>query len=149
MKAKKINIWQTKFILPAIKDAVRKLNPGRMIGNPVMFVVEIVTIITTLIVLGDIIAGKKILFDLQISLWLWFTIIFANFAEALAEGQGRAQAESLKKNRGEAVAKRLLSDGGIEKIPAIKLKKEDIIFVEDGDTIPGDGEVISGTALID
>lgn len=149
MKAKKINIWQTKFILPAIKDAVRKLNPGRMIGNPVMFVVEIVTIITTLIVLGDIIAGKKILFDLQISLWLWFTIIFANFAEALAEGQGRAQAESLKKNRGEAIAKRLLGDDGIEKIPAIKLKKEDIIFAEDGDTIPGDGEVISGTALID
>lgn len=149
MKAKKINIWQAKFILPAIKDAVRKLNPRRMIGNPVMFVVEIVTIVTTLIVLGDIIAGKKILFDLQISLWLWFTIIFANFAEALAEGQGRAQAESLKKNRGEAVAKRLLSDGGIEKIPAVKLKKEDIIFVEDGDTIPGDGEVISGTALID
>lgn len=149
MKAKKINIWQAKFILPAIKDAVRKLNPRRMIGNPVMFVVEIVTIITTLIVLGDIIAGKKILFDLQISLWLWFTIIFANFAEALAEGQGRAQAESLKKNRGEAVAQRLLGDGGIEKIPAIKLKKEDIIFVEDGDTIPGDGEVISGTALID
>jgi len=149
MKAKKFNIWQAKFILPAIKDAVRKLNPRRMIGNPVMFVVEIVTIITTLIVLGDIIAGKKILFDLQISLWLWFTIIFANFAEALAEGQGRAQAESLKKNRGEAVAKRLLGDGGIEKIPAVKLKKEDIIFVEDGDTIPGDGEVISGTALID
>ena len=149
MKAKKINIWQAKFILPAIKDAVRKLNPRRMIGNPVMFVVEIVTIVTTLIVLGDIIAGKKILFDLQISLWLWFTIVFANFAEALAEGQGRAQAESLKKNRGEAVAKHLLGDGGIEKIPAIKLKKEDIIFVEDGDTIPGDGEVISGTALID
>ncbi len=149
MKAKKNNIWQAKFILPAIKDAVRKLNPRRMIGNPVMFVVEIVTIVTTLIVLGDIIAGKKILFDLQISLWLWFTIVFANFAEALAEGQGRAQAESLKKNRGEAVAKHLLGDGGIEKIPAIKLKKEDIIFVEDGDTIPGDGEVISGTALID
>jgi K+-transporting ATPase ATPase B chain len=149
VKAKKINIWQAKFILPAIKDAVRKLNPRRMIGNPVMFVVEIVTIVTTLIVLGDIIAGKKILFDLQISLWLWFTIVFANFAEALAEGQGRAQAESLKKNRGEAVAKHLLGDGGIEKIPAIKLKKEDIIFVEDGDTIPGDGEVISGTALID
>ena len=149
MKAKKINIWQAKFVLPAIKDAVRKLNPRRMIGNPVMFVVEIVTIATTLIVLGDIIAGKKFLFDLQISLWLWFTIIFANFAEALAEGQGRAQAESLKKNRGEAVAKRLLGDGGIEKIPAVKLKKEDIIFVEDGDTIPGDGEVISGTALID
>ena len=149
MKAKKINIWQAKFILPAIKDAVRKLNPAIMIGNPVMFVVEIVTFATTLIVMGDIIAGKKILFDLQISLWLWFTIIFANFAEALAEGQGRAQAESLKKNRGEAVAQRLLGDGGIEKIPAIKLKKEDIIFVEDGDTIPGDGEVISGTALID
>jgi len=149
MKAKKINIWQAKFVLPAIKDSVKKLNPKMMIGNPVMFVVEIVTVITALIVCGDIIYGKKILFDLQISLWLWFTIIFANFAEALAEGQGRAQADSLKKNRGEAVAKRLLRNGSTENITALKLKKDDIILAEDGDTIPGDGEVITGTALID
>ena len=149
MKSKKINIWQAKYVLPAIGDSLKKLNPLVMAGNPVMFVVEIVTAITTLIVLGDIISGKQIMFDLQISLWLWFTIIFANFAEALAEGQGRAQAESLKKNRGEAIAKRLLPDGSMEKVSALKLKKDDIIIIEDGDTIPGDGDVTEGTALID
>jgi K+-transporting ATPase ATPase B chain len=149
MKSKKINIWQSKYILPAIKDSLKKLNPLVMVRNPVMFVVEIVTIITTLIVLSDIVSGKKILFDVQISLWLWFTIIFANFAEALAEGQGRAQAESLKKNRGEAIAKRLLPDGGSEKVSALQLRKGDIIFIEDGETIPGDGDVAEGTALID
>jgi len=149
MKSKKINIWQTKFILPALKDSLKKLNPLIMIHNPVMFIVEMVTIITTFIVLYDVIAARSIAFDLQISLWLWFTIIFANFAEALAEGQGRAQADSLKKNRSEAKAKRLLADGGTEIISALQLKKEDRILLEDGDTVPGDGEVVVGTALID
>lgn len=149
MKSKKINIWQSRFIIPAVKDSIKKLNPLAMAKNPVMFAVELVTIITSIIVAGDILDGKNILFDLQISLWLWFTIIFANFAEALAEGQGRAQAESLKKNRGESTAKRLRPDGQREIIPALKLKKEDIIILEDGDTIPGDGDVVEGTALID
>lgn len=149
MKATKINIWQTRFVIPAVKDSLKKLNPVVMARNPVMFVVEIVTIITTLIVIGDIVTGRNILFDLQISLWLWFTIIFANFSEALAEGQGRAQADSLKKNRSESMAKRLLANGTIETISALKLRKDDIIILEDGDTIPGDGEVIEGTALID
>jgi K+-transporting ATPase ATPase B chain len=149
MKSKKINIWQTKFILPALTESLKKLNPLIMISSPVMFIVEMVTIITSLIVLYDVYTGKSIAFDLQISLWLWFTIIFANFAESLAEGQGRAQADSLKKNRSEAVAKRLLSDGGTEIISALQLKKGDMILLEDGDTIPGDGEVAVGTALID
>lgn len=149
MKSKKINIWHSRFIIPAVKDSIKKLNPLAMAKNPVMFAVELVTIITSIIVAGDILDGKNILFDLQISLWLWFTIIFANFAEALAEGQGRAQAESLKKNRSESTAKRLRPDGQREIIPALKLKKEDIIILEDGDTIPGDGDVVEGTALID
>ena len=149
MKSKKINIWQTKFIIPALKDSLKKLNPLIMIKSPVMFIVEMVTIVTTFIVMYDIVTGRSIAFDLQISLWLWFTIIFANFAEALAEGQGRAQADSLKKNRSEAKAKRLLNDGSTETISALQLKKEDIIILEDGDTIPGDGEVAVGTALID
>jgi K+-transporting ATPase ATPase B chain len=101
MKSKKINIWQTKFILPALTESLKKLNPLIMISSPVMFIVEMVTIITSLIVLYDVITGKNIAFDLQITLWLWFTVIFANFAESLAEGQGRAQADSLKKNRSE------------------------------------------------
>jgi K+-transporting ATPase ATPase B chain len=149
MKSKKINIWQSKFIFPAVRDSVKKLHPLAMARNPVMFVVELVTIITTIIVVVDLVSGRNILFNLQISLWLWFTIIFANFAEALAEGQGRAQAESLKKNRSESTAKRLLPGGQSEVISALKLKKEDIIILEDGDTIPGDGDVIEGTALID
>ncbi|MBP1710558.1 MAG: Potassium-transporting ATPase chain [Deltaproteobacteria bacterium] len=149
MKTKKINIWQTRFILPAIRDSIKKLHPIAMMKNPVMFIVEIVTVITSLIVIGDVISGRSILFDLQISIWLWFTIIFANFAEALAEGQGRAQAESLKKNRSESTAKRVRSDGQTEILSALKLRKDDIILMSDGDTVPGDGEVIEGTALID
>jgi len=149
MKSKKINIWQLRFILPALKDSLTKLNPVTMIQSPVMFIVEMVTIVTSGIVLNDIFTGRSIAFDLQITLWLWFTVIFANFAEALAEGQGRAQADSLKKNRSEAVAKRLLNDGRTETISALQLKKEDMILLTDGDTIPGDGEVAVGTALID
>ncbi|MHB8138476.1 MAG: potassium-transporting ATPase subunit KdpB [Smithellaceae bacterium] len=149
MKSKKINIWQTKFIIPALKESLTKLNPLMMIQSPVMFIVEMVTIATTFIVIYDIFAGHRMTFDLQITLWLWFTLIFANFAEALAEGQGRAQADSLKKNRSEAKAKRLLNDGSTETISALQLKKEDMILLADGDTIPGDGEVAVGTALID
>jgi potassium-transporting ATPase ATP-binding subunit len=149
MKSKKINIWQSKFIIPAVRDSIKKLHPLTMARSPVMFVVELVTVITTIIVVVDLVSGRNILFNIQISLWLWFTIIFANFAEALAEGQGRAQAESLKKNRSESTAKRLLPGGQSEMISALKLKKEDIIVLEDGDTIPGDGDVIEGTALID
>ncbi|KAF0154777.1 MAG: K+-transporting ATPase ATPase B chain [Syntrophaceae bacterium] len=149
MKSKKINIWQAKFIMPALTDSLKKLNPLMMIQSPVMFIVEMVTIVTTFIVLYDVVTGKSVAFDLQICLWLWFTIIFANFAEALAEGQGRAQADSLKKNRSEAKAKRLLNDGSTEIISALQLKKEDMILLEDGDIIPGDGEVALGTALID
>jgi K+-transporting ATPase ATPase B chain len=149
MKSKKINIWQLKFILPALKESLAKLNPLIMINSPVMFIVEMVTIVTSYIVLDDIFTGRSIAFDLQITLWLWFTVIFANFAEALAEGQGRAQADSLKKNRSEAVAKLLLNDGSTETISALQLKKEDMILLTDGDTIPGDGEVAVGTALID
>ncbi|MBP7230467.1 MAG: potassium-transporting ATPase subunit KdpB [Syntrophaceae bacterium] len=149
MKAKKINIWQSRFILPALKDSVKKLNPAVMARNPVMFIVELVSVMTILIVASDIFTGRSPLFNLQISLWLWFTIIFANFSEALAEGQGRAQADSLKKNRSESVAKRLLDNGQTETVSALKLKKGDIVSLENGDTIPGDGEVVEGTALID
>src|SRR4030042_789427 len=138
MKSKKINIWQWKFIIPALKDSLTKLNPVRMLQSPVMFIVEMVTIVTSFIVVHDIFTGRSIVFDLQITLWLWFTVIFANFAEALAEGQGRAQADSLKKNRSEAVAKRLLNDGSTETISALQ-KKGDMILLTDGDTIPGDG----------
>jgi K+-transporting ATPase ATPase B chain len=149
MKEKKLRIWQSKLMIQALKDSVRKLDPRVMIKNPVMFVVEVVSLITLLITVNGVFTGRDFIFDGQISLWLWFTILFANFAEALAEGQGRAQAESLKKTRSEAFGKRLLSDGRVETVPALSLRKGDLVVVEDGDPIPGDGEVIEGVALVD
>jgi K+-transporting ATPase ATPase B chain len=149
MKEKRLRIWQGKLVVQAVKDSVRKLDPRVMVRNPVMFIVEIVSIISLLIGLSDLFAGGDFVFNGQISIWLWFTIFFANFAEALAEGQGRAQAESLKKTRSEAFAKRLLANGSIETVAALSLHKGDLVLVEDGDPIPGDGEVIEGVALVD
>src|SRR4030043_1045718 len=149
MKEKQLRIWQSKLIIQALKNSVRKLDPRVMIKNPVMFVVEIVSVITLLITLRDLFAGGDFGFNGQVSLWLWFTIFFANFAEALAEGQVRAQAESLKKTRSEAFAKRLLPDGHIETVSALTLRRGDLVMVEDGDPIPGDGEVIEGVASVD
>lgn len=149
MKEKKLRIWQSKLVTQALKDSVRKLDPRKMVKNPVMFVVEVVSVITLWITVRGFLTGGDFGFNGQISLWLWFTILFANFAEALAEGQGRAQAESLKKTRSEAFAKRLLADGNIETVSALSLRKGDLVIVEDGDPIPGDGEVIEGVALVD
>jgi K+-transporting ATPase ATPase B chain len=149
MQPKRLRIWQSKLVLQAMKESVKKLNPLAMMKNPVMFVVEIVTILTSVIALSDLLWGGNFKYDGQISFWLWFTIIFANFAESLAEGQGRAQAESLRKNRSEAFAKKLLADGKTESIPALQLRKGDVVVVESGDPVPGDGEVMEGTALID
>jgi K+-transporting ATPase ATPase B chain len=146
---KQLRIWQSKLIIQALKDSVRKLDPRIMMRNPVMFVVEVVSVITLWITVRDFFAGGDFGFNSQISLWLWFTIFFANFAEALAEGQGRAQAESLKKTRSEAFAKRLLANGSIETVSALSLRKGDLVIVEEGDPIPGDGEVIEGVALVD
>src|SRR4030043_1963702 len=149
MKEKKLRIWQSKLVIQALKDSIRKLDPRIMIKNPVMFVVEVVSVITLWITASDFFTGGDFGFNGKVSLWLWFTIFFANFAEALAEGQGRAQAESLKKNRSEAFAKRLLADGHIETVSALTLRRGDLVMVEDGDPIPGDGEVIEGGDLVD
>ncbi|MCJ7663997.1 MAG: potassium-transporting ATPase subunit KdpB, partial [Desulfobacterales bacterium] len=149
MKDKRLSIWQSKLIIQALKDSVRKLDPRVMIKNPVMFVVELVSVITVWITATDFFTGENFGFNAQISLWLWVTILFANFAEALAEGQGRAQAEALKKTRSEASGKKLLADGSIKIVSALSLRKGDLVLVEDGDPIPGDGEVIEGVALVD
>jgi potassium-transporting ATPase ATP-binding subunit len=149
MKEKKLRIWQSKLVIQALKDSVRKLDPRIMIKNPVMFVVEIVSALTLLIAVNDLFTGGAFGFNAQICLWLWFTILFANFAEALAEGQGRAQAEALKKTRSEAFGKKLLTDGSIKTVSALSLRKGDLVLVEDGDPVPGDGEVIEGVALVD
>ncbi len=133
------------LIRPAIKDAFLKLDPRIQVKNPVMFVTLVGAIFTT----GHIffVSGPK-LFELQIAIWLWFTVIFANFAEALAEGRGKAQADSLRKTRTATMARRL-KDQTETKVSAAELKKGDIVVCEAGDTIPGDGEVINGVASVD
>jgi K+-transporting ATPase ATPase B chain len=149
MHEKKQGIWQPELIRPAIKDSVLKLNPRTLWRNPVMFAVELGAVLTTLITLRDVFTGESFWFNAQISLWLWFTILFANFAEALAEGRGRAQAETLRQARSEAQAQRLLPDGRTEQVPALTLRKGDLVQVKDGDVIPGDGEIVEGVALVD
>lgn len=143
------SIFKPEFMKEAIKGSILKLNPISMLRSPVMFIVEIGSVITTFITIYSIIKGQPFSFDLQISLWLWFTVIFANFAEALAEGKGKAQAESLKKSRSETFANRIKDDGQIEVVPALSLKKDDIVLVSDNEIIPCDGEMSEGVALVD
>jgi potassium-transporting ATPase ATP-binding subunit len=141
-----------KIVLPAIGSAFVKLNPWTLMSNPVMFVLEIVTALTTVILIRDLITGgEHIGFEFQIILWLWFTVLFANFAEAVAEGRGKAQAESLRRQRTETQAK-LVTDSGDSQsyrlMPSTALKVGNIVLVEAGDIIPSDGEVIEGMASV-
>ena len=140
----------TKIVVPAIWASVAKLDPRLMIKNPVMFVVEVVAMLTTIIFVRDLVTGAAGLgFTFQIILWLWFTVLFANFAEAMAEGRGKAQAESLKKTRTESQAKLLEGPTKTYRfVPGTRLKVGDIVLVEAGDNIPSDGEVIEGVASV-
>jgi potassium-transporting ATPase ATP-binding subunit len=149
MRGKTTKLLQPDIVLQAVKDAFLKLDPRVQWRNLVMFVVEIGAFLTTLIAVGDVLTGGNFKFDIQISIWLWFTVLFANFSEALAEGRGKAQAESLRLARSEAMANRLLHDGSIEQIPALALRKGDLFVVNNGEIIPGDGEITEGTALVD
>jgi K+-transporting ATPase ATPase B chain len=149
MKIKASNLWQSDLMLQAAKDSIPKLDPRKLWRNPVMFAVELGAILTTLITASDILRGGAYAFDLQISIWLWFTILFANFAEALAEGRGRAQAETLRQARSDAKASRLLSNGSTEQVSALALCKGDRVLVADGEIIPSDGEIAEGVALVD
>ncbi|TWA91953.1 K+-transporting ATPase ATPase B chain [Azospirillum brasilense] len=136
------------ILLPAVAGSVRKLDPRLMARNPVMFCVEVVAALTTLLFLRDLLTGAGgIGFSLQIVLWLWFTLLFANFAEAVAEGRGKAQAASLRRTRTETTAKRL-AGAGWESVPATLLKPGDLVLVEAGDFIPSDGEVVEGVASV-
>jgi potassium-transporting ATPase ATP-binding subunit len=139
-----------KIVFPAIGSAFAKLDPRLMIKNPVMFVVEVVAALTTVIFLRDVVTGGEGLgFTFQIILWLWFTVLFANFAEAVAEGRGKAQAESLRKTRTESQAKLLTgSDMTYRLVSGTSLKVGDIVLVEAGDNIPSDGEVVEGVASV-
>jgi K+-transporting ATPase ATPase B chain len=133
----------------AVRGAFQKLDPLTLWRNPVMFVVEFGSIVTTVIAVISAFQQTGFWFNLQISLWLWFTVLFANFASALAEGRGKAQADSLKKTRNEAVANRLSSDGSIETVAATDLIKGDTVVVSDNEIIPSDGEIVEGVALVD
>jgi K+-transporting ATPase ATPase B chain len=139
-------IWEWKIVRRAVIDSLLKLNPRKMMGNPVMFVVEIGSVITTVLLLRG---GTAFNFNLQITLWLWFTVLFANFAEAMAEGRGKAQADTLRKARSETVANRLLADGTVEKVPSAKLRAKDIVLVSAGELIPSDGDILEGVASVD
>ena len=140
-------VWEWKIVRRALVDAFVKLNPQKMMGNPVMFVVEIGSVITTALLFKG---GTAFKFNLQITLWLWFTVLFANFAEAMAEGRGKAQADTLRRARSETTANRLFgSDGRVEKIPSSKLRAGDIVIVSAGEFIPSDGEIIEGVASVD
>src|SRR5690606_14980127 len=147
----KIDLFSSDIIWPAIGSAFKKLDPRVQFRNPVMFVVEAVAMLTTVLFLRDLVAGRDSLaFSFQIILWLWFTLLFANFAEAVAEGRGKAQADSLRRTRTETDAKRLSPDGQstYELVPATSLKVGDVVVVEAGEIIPSDGEVIEGIASV-
>ena len=139
-----------KIVIPAIGSAFVKLDPRLMIKNPVMFVVETVAALTTVIFFRDLLTGGASPgFTFQIILWLWFTVLFANFAEAVAEGRGKAQAESLRKTRTESQAKLLAGSGKTYRlVSGTSLKVGDVVLVEAGDNIPSDGEVIEGVASV-
>ncbi|MGB3743083.1 MAG: HAD-IC family P-type ATPase, partial [Xanthobacteraceae bacterium] len=145
-------LFDPKIVMPAIGSAFVKLDPRTLVKNPVMFVLEIVTVLTTVILIRDLfIGGGHILFEFQIILWLWFTVLFANFAEAVAEGRGKAQADTLRRQRTETQAKLLMAAGDSEKyrlVPSTNLKVGDVVLVEAGDLIPSDGEVIEGMASV-
>jgi potassium-transporting ATPase ATP-binding subunit len=146
-KAKRKSLWDPDIVRRAAVDAILKLNPRKMMRNPVMFVVEVGSVMTTvLLVLRP---HEALRFNLQITLWLWFTVLFANFAEAMAEGRGKAQADTLRKARSETMANRLLESGSLEKVPSSKLRADDVVMVSAGEFIPGDGEIIDGVASVD
>ncbi|MFL0692312.1 MAG: potassium-transporting ATPase subunit KdpB [Agrobacterium tumefaciens] len=138
-----------QILFPAMRDAVVKLDPRKLLRNPVIFVTEIVAVVVTILFVRDLVSQSGGAgFSGQIAAWLWFTVLFATFAEAVAEGRGRAQADSLKKTKSELVARRLGSNGKTETIPASSLKVGDIVLVAAGELIPGDGEVIEGVASV-
>ncbi|HKF22194.1 MAG TPA: potassium-transporting ATPase subunit B, partial [Candidatus Angelobacter sp.] len=148
--SKSKSLWDPKIVRQALIDSVRKLNPRTMMKNPVMFVVEVGSVITTVLLIKDVTRHNPGFgFDLQITLWLWFTVLFANFAEAMAEGRGKAQADTLRKAKSETIANRLLPDGRTETVPGSKLRSGDLVIVSAGEVIPGDGDVVEGVASVD
>jgi K+-transporting ATPase ATPase B chain len=140
-------VWDARIVRRAAWDSVVKLNPRTMMRNPVMFVVEVGSVITTALLFYA--PRGSFAFNLQITVWLWFTVLFANFAEAMAEGRGKAQADTLRKARSETQANRVLPNGQTEVVPSSQLRTGDLVLASAGDFIPGDGEIIEGVASVD
>ncbi len=149
---RELSLFDPEIVQPAVWESFRKLTPQHVIKNPVMFIVEIGSVLTTLIFLRDLVAptpgSQPLWFTAAVSFWLWFTVVFANFAEAVAEGRGKAQAATLRKMRKETTARRLVNNRE-EQVPASALRKGDVVVVEAGELIPGDGEIIEGIASVD
>src|ERR1019366_2989175 len=149
-KKSKRSLWDMKIVRRAAWDSVVKLHPVTMMRNPVMFVVEVGSVVTTVLLILEKTHGQPGFgFNLQITLWLWFTVLFANFAEAMAEGRGKAQADALRRAKAETMANRLLPDGKTETVPGSKLRAGDMVLVEAGEFVPGDGEIVEGVASVD
>ena len=152
-RLKERSLFDPEIVRPAIWESFLKLAPQKVIKNPVMFVVEIGSVLTTLIWLRDLMAptptSQPLWFTFNVAFWLWFTVVFANFAEAMAEGRGKAQAAFLRRMRQETTARRQVNDKRVEAVPASALRKGDVVVVEAGEIIPGDGDVIEGIASVD
>ncbi|MEO8483288.1 MAG: potassium-transporting ATPase subunit KdpB [Acidobacteriota bacterium] len=143
-------LFDPEIVSRAIRQSFVKLNPRNLARNPVMFVVEVGATLVTVLVLRDLVrGGSSMLFGIQIAAWLWFTVLFANFAEAMAEARGKAQADSLRKTKTDVLAKRVTAAGGIERVAASALRAGDVVTCDPQDVIPGDGEVIEGVASVD
>jgi K+-transporting ATPase ATPase B chain len=142
-------LFDPPIVRRALVDSLLKLNPFTLWKNPVIFVVEVVSVVVTIRIVADIVGEGPIAFDTAIGLGLWFTVLFANFAEAMAEGRGKAQADALRRTRADLVARRLQPDGGEETIPAGELRADDLVVVTAGELIPGDGEIVEGIASVD
>ena len=152
MTPRQVSLFDRSILVPAARDSLRKLAPRHVARNPVMFVVEVGSVLTTTLWIRDLFfgagTGAPLWFSGAVSLWLWFTVLFANFAEAIAEGRGKAQADTLRKMRKETSARRLVNDRE-ETVPASSLRKGDLVVIEAGMLIPGDGEIVEGVASVD
>jgi K+-transporting ATPase ATPase B chain len=144
-------LFDPPIVRRAVRDAFTKLSPRKLAKNPVMFVVAVGSLVTTVIFIKNVLrhhSADELLYQFQITVWLWFTVLFANFAEAMAEGRGKAQADTLRRGRKEATARRILASGQEEIVPATALRKNDIVLVKAGELIPSDGEVTEGVATV-
>ena len=149
-RLRRSSLTDTEILWPAVVQSFSKLDPRWQLRNPVMFVVEVGSVITTIIFIGGILhGGSDLLFSGQVSIWLWFTVVFANLAEAIAEGRGKAQAAALRRARTETIARRVLPSGTEERVPGTQLRKGDLVVCEAGDVIPSDGTITEGIASVD